>query len=92
MRNFFNKINIAVFFMVCLLFFSIPFTSFSQHYNFKNYSVEDGLAQSQVYSFCQDKKGNLWIGTVGGGVSKYDGLTFVNYTIKEGWPTIQWPL
>jgi ligand-binding sensor domain-containing protein/serine phosphatase RsbU (regulator of sigma subunit) len=66
---------------ICLFFEN---ASIAQHYNFKGYSVEDGLSQSQVYSICQDKKGNLWIGTVSGGVCKYDGLGFINYTSKEG--------
>ena len=30
-----------------------------------------------------DSKGNIWIGTFWGGVSKYDGETFTNYT-KDG--------
>jgi len=31
----------------------------------------------------QDKIGNLWFGS-NGGVSKYDGKSFTNFTIKEG--------
>ncbi len=76
------------FFRTCILCAVIslllPVSSFSQHYNFKSYSVEDGLSQSQVNSIFQDKKGNLWIGTATGGVCKYDGVSFVNYTKKDG--------
>jgi ligand-binding sensor domain-containing protein/serine phosphatase RsbU (regulator of sigma subunit) len=43
--------------------------------------VEDGLAQSQILSMCQDRYGNLWFGTNSGGVSKYDGNKFV--TLSE---------
>jgi PAS domain S-box-containing protein len=50
----------------------------------RNYNIEDGLAQSQVHSILQDSRGYLWIGTYGGGVSRYDGLTFTNYGRKEG--------
>ncbi|MBL4655772.1 MAG: hypothetical protein JKY33_08120 [Bacteroidia bacterium] len=57
---------------------------FSQVKNFKFYSVEDGLAQSQVNSICQDSKGNLWIGTNGGGLSVFNGHSFKNFTEKEG--------
>jgi hypothetical protein len=32
-----------------------------------------------------DKAGNLWFGTIGrGGVSKYDGKSFTNYTVAQG--------
>jgi ligand-binding sensor domain-containing protein len=32
----------------------------------------------------EDKSGNLWFGTYGGGVSKYDGKSFTHFTEKEG--------
>jgi class 3 adenylate cyclase len=35
-------------------------------------------------SILEDKSGNLWFGTYGGGVSKYDGTTFTHFTEKEG--------
>ena len=57
------------------------FTAFAQSYNFRTFGVEDGLAQSQVLSMCQDRFGNIWFGTNGGGVSKYDGNKFT--TISE---------
>ena len=31
----------------------------------------------------EDSKGNIWFGTRFGGVSRYDGLTFTNYTEKN---------
>ncbi|MFL5752349.1 MAG: two-component regulator propeller domain-containing protein [Bacteroidia bacterium] len=55
----------------------------SQTYDFKNYNVQDGLAQSQALSVFQDHNGNIWIGTNGGGISKYDGNTFVTYSGKD---------
>jgi len=57
--------------------------SLAQTYQFKSYTTEDGLAQSQVLDMLQDREGYLWIATYGG-VSKYDGRTFVNYTINDG--------
>jgi class 3 adenylate cyclase/ligand-binding sensor domain-containing protein len=53
---------------------------------FKNYTVEDGLAFDGVNSLMIDKRGDLWIGTLGGGVSKFDGFGFTNYTTKHGLP------
>ena len=49
---------------------------FPQQYNFHNYSVKDGVAQSQVYSLLQDSRGYLWMGTLGGGLSRFDGINF----------------
>ncbi|MDO8999255.1 MAG: two-component regulator propeller domain-containing protein [Bacteroidota bacterium] len=76
--NFISK-NIFVFILAL-----ISWNLFSQTHNFKNYNVEDGLAQSQVLSVCQDRKGYMWFGTNGGGVSKFDGKQFHNITTNEG--------
>lgn len=57
---------------------------FSQQYNFKQYSVGDGLAQSQVYALLEDHDGYIWMGTQGGGISKFDGQDFINYSTKDG--------
>ncbi len=57
---------------------------FSQTYDFKNYNVEDGLAQSQVNCIFQDTKGYMWFGTNDGGVSRYDGRTFKNFSTGNG--------
>ena len=57
----------------------------SQQYNFKNYTVEDGLAQSQINAINQDQFGYLWIGTESG-LSRFDGISFVNYAIDNGLP------
>lgn len=69
-------------FLLSTLFF---FTSYAQKYNFKNYTVEDGLAQSQVNDINQDAKGYLWIGTESG-LSKFNGLNFVSYSMDNGLP------
>lgn len=43
----------------------------------RHYTVNDGLASNAIYSFCQDKKGRMWFGTI-------DGLhSFDGYVIKE---------
>ena len=44
----------------------------------------DGLALDGVNCGVIDKIGNLWLGTNGGGVSRYDGKKFTNYTIGQG--------
>jgi ligand-binding sensor domain-containing protein len=57
--------------------------AYSQQYNFINYSIEEGLAQSQVRSICQDNNGYIWIGTLGG-LSKFDGINFENFSTNDG--------
>src|ERR1043166_8327378 len=61
----------------------LPYTAFSQTYNFRNYSVDDGLPFVEVSSIFQDSKGYLWTGGYGG-LSRFDGKNFVNYAPKDG--------
>lgn len=56
----------------------------AQEYNIANFSVADGLAQSQVYAMCEDRRGALWFGTRGGGVSRFDGVSFTAFSEDEG--------
>ena len=58
--------------------------AFGQLNNFKSYSIEEGLPQSNVYCIVQDSRGYLWMGTDGGGLSRFDGLKFVTYNRKKG--------
>jgi PAS domain S-box-containing protein len=64
----------------------MPDTAFAQHYNFKNLSVDQGLGQSQAKSIFQDSKGFLWIGTYGGGLNRFDGTSFIQYSEDQGLP------
>ena len=50
----------------------------------QNYTTNDGLALDLLSSSCTDHFGNLWFGTYGGGVSRYDGKSFTNFTISQG--------
>lgn len=49
-----------------------------------NYSIIDGIPQSQVTSLVEDNLGYLWIGTMGGGLARFDGEEFVVYTTLDG--------
>ena len=60
------------------------FDAFGQHFNFQPLSVQDGLAQSQVYALLEDSRGYIWMGTRGGGISRYDGQNFVTLTTSDG--------
>ncbi len=46
--------------------------------------MKEGVAQSQVYSLLQDSRGYLWMGTRGGGMTRFDGTNFKTFTIKDG--------
>jgi hypothetical protein len=50
----------------------------------QNYTTEQGLAMDVMSNGFADKKGNLWFSTTVGGVSKYDGHSFTNYTTSHG--------
>ncbi len=64
--------------------FLMSFVSQSQTYNFVNYSLEHGLAQSQVNCVKEDSRGFIWAATAGGGVSMFDGLKFKTFDEKVG--------
>ena len=49
-----------------------------------NFTTGDGLAGNTVTAIAVDFDGTLWIGTWGGGVSRYDGLKFTSYTSNDG--------
>lgn len=52
--------------------------------NFTNYNTDNGLALDIINCSFMDHFGNLWFGTSGGGISKYDGKKFINYTTAHG--------
>lgn len=60
---------------------------FTQQHQFTNLSLSEGLAQSQVFSIIEDSKGYIWMGTRGGGVSRYNGLEFENFNDHDGLPS-----
>ena len=52
--------------------------------NFSSFSVLQGLKHIQTTCLLLDQLGCLWIGTDGGGLSRYDGKQFVTYTDQTG--------
>lgn len=57
-----------------------------QQYGFRNFSLEDGLPQTEVQAMIQDSKGLLWAGTNGGGLVRFNGKSFKVYTTHDGLP------
>ena len=49
------------------------------------YSSKDGIIQPMIkYPPLQDSKGNLWVGSRGGGINFFDGKKWKNFTEKDG--------
>ena len=65
----------------------ISFPSFSQqNYTITNYTVDEGLSQSSIYSIIQDNRGFIWFATYGGGLCRFDGVKFKTFTKEDGLP------
>ena len=47
----------------------------------QRYTEADGLPQNSIYSVYQGRDGAIWVGTLNGRVSKFDGRRFTTYTI-----------
>lgn len=59
----------------------------AQPLNLLNYNVGEGLSQSQAWCILQDRKGYLWCGTQGGGLNRFDGVQFEQFSVEEGLPS-----
>ncbi|MFH1957785.1 MAG: two-component regulator propeller domain-containing protein [bacterium] len=46
--------------------------------------LADGLSDNDVRAAVIDQNGDKWFGTWGGGVNKFDGITWTNYTDSDG--------
>ncbi|MCD6066303.1 MAG: Response regulator containing a CheY-like receiver domain and a domain protein [Bacteroidetes bacterium] len=57
---------------------------FAQRYNFKTFNTKHGLANSSVNAIFQSAEGYIWFATQGGGLSRFDGKTFKNYSKDDG--------
>lgn len=80
-KNSFESIAVRLVFL-CIFFCS--FRAISQQFNIDRYNVIDGLGQSTIFTVCEDKRGLIWLGTDGGGISIFDGKNFKNLTQKDG--------
>ena len=58
------------------------------NFNIKHLGVKEGLSSPKILTIYQDKRSNIWIGTAGGGIMKYDGENIQQYTLKNGAPGI----
>lgn len=57
--------------------------SYFSDIKFQTLTVSDGLQSNNVACVTQDSKGFIWIGTIDGGISRYDGSDFFYYTTED---------
>ena len=67
------KITLTIIFLSHILF--------ANDYDFKNYTVVDGLSESTINVIFEDRKGFIYIGTENG-LGLFDGLSFHNYKMN----------
>lgn len=77
------KNNIFIFSLSALLALSSLVVYAQQAPRLQFYDVSSGLPSNHLYKIVQDKKGFLWIATENG-ISRFDGHSFKNYSVKEG--------
>jgi ligand-binding sensor domain-containing protein/signal transduction histidine kinase len=51
---------------------------------FTHYGTEQGLPINNIICSTVDSRGNIWLGTGGGGASRFDGKNFANFTTAQG--------
>ncbi len=54
----------------------------AQPRRFKHLTSDDGISQSEVYSFLKDSRGFIWFGTVDG-LNRYDGYNVEVFNTKR---------
>ncbi len=68
----------------CILFVLTDLISLSsQILPLKNYQIKEGLISNNANTFCQDKRGYLWIGCAEG-ISVFNGIKFINFSPSAG--------
>ena len=58
------------------------YSVFGGQYLISTFGADEGMPQSSVMGVAQTPDGYLWIGTIMGGVSRFDGLRFVNFDLE----------
>ncbi|WP_158021958.1 two-component regulator propeller domain-containing protein [Flammeovirga pacifica] len=71
--------------ILSLFFILIAHQVYSVEYPIHEINSKQGLSHGEVYSFLEDRKGNMWIGTIDG-LNKYDGQTIKVLNIEDGLP------
>lgn len=83
--QYFSKGRICYIFYAVLFLYVLFYCNLlsAQHVGYKQYTVSDGLPQSEIVSLFKDTDGYLWVGTKYG-VSRFDGTTFNSNSKENG--------
>lgn len=57
---------------------------YGQEYDFKRFSVTEGMPHTQIGVIFQDREDYIWFGTLGGGLARFSGRAFRTYTRADG--------
>ena len=76
-----RKVSIILF----LIF--VTLLGYAQDFNYKLYTVDDGLPSNDIYDIVEDTNGYIWFATEYG-VCRFDGYEFKRYSIDEGLPEL----
>ena len=68
---------------ILILLFLVISDSYADCMNWTTYTTSDGMASNHVYAIAADPQGNVWFGTDGGGVSRFDGTNWTTYTTSN---------
>src|SRR5215471_5688538 len=71
--------------LIIFLWFPGPFFVRAERLPLKTYSTSDSLVNNEINKIFRDSRGFLWLGTAGG-LSRFDGYTFVNFATENGLP------
>jgi len=70
---------------IILLFLAFQTLSFAQPRHFQYITNSDGISQSEIYTFLEDSKGFMWIGSVDG-LNQYDGYNITIHNTDKNNP------
>lgn len=70
--------------LITPLFFILSCYGQSPQLIAKNYTDSATTISHNIHCSLMDKAGNLWFGTTGDGVYRFDGELFINFTSKDG--------
>ena len=82
------KTNLNLYLIILYsLFLSCPASAWAQEtfadrYNISYITMNEGLPNNFIDDIYKDSHGFLWISTQGGGLSRYDGYGFVNFSVS----------
>ncbi|MBX2950738.1 MAG: hypothetical protein KF704_15765 [Crocinitomicaceae bacterium] len=68
--------------LICCFYYSTGIVQAQSIYEFKNYTINEGLSQSSALCFLQDDNYGLWVGTQDG-LNRFDGKTFEVFTAED---------